>query len=829
MLAAPAQGRESYSAPSSPRPLQQVLGRNGRLFDAPASGAATPSTASTPRNFHPDASIVLVGVRGSGKRSLGLVAAAALGRRFVTEDHFFQNVTGLSRQDYLKLHGSEEFHKQDVDVTRRMLEENRQRCVIDCGLGSLTSNLQEYLKQYCATNPVVYLIRDMDQIKSLLNLGERSAKLLEAGDPSHRKCSNYEFYNLQDETAESMVDEQSADRTSPVYSFKLRQAQEDFSYFVRLITGGQDDISPTSPFALDVPLQARAYTHSLEISLSSYSDSLDLSAFQAAGDVVEVIVDRWHASLAKSLSKLIASIRRFIGAPIVLSLAIPNLTPDVRVAVLNQGLRLGVEYLSVDLDLDMARLSHILALKGHSKIIGSLRPSSTSLGWKDPSLLETVKKAADARCDVVRVVLTCSSRDDLAAIDWFRETAKALLPSNIPLIAFGATGLGRTSQILNPILTSVTHPALNHGSPQSNAMPMPTLTSAQVIRSLSSVFMLDGLRFCIVGGDVSESLSPAMHNAAYEALGLQHSYTTKNISSWDDVETLAKDSHFGGASVVQPWKVKAVQALSSLSSNAKAIGAVNTLLPLRVDADGNLMTLEKQAYQRNRAGAIAGWHGENTDFVGIKVCLNRSLSPRNVIHPKTSGLVIGAGGMARAAVYAMVQLGCRNVFIYNRTTSNGRAVANHFNDWASKRTNLSSGQSLDIVRVIDALDEPWPTGFNMPTMVVSCVTHERIDGNVGSEFEMPKQWLESPSGGVVVEMAYMTKETALTKQIKQFRVSTELPWVIVSGVDTLIEQAVAQFEIFTGRRAPRATILQAVRAEMQTNRQYMMDWGGYRA
>jgi shikimate 5-dehydrogenase len=75
----------------------------------------------------------------------------------------------------------------------------------------------------------------------------------------------------------------------------------------------------------------------------------------------------------------------------------------------------------------------------------------------------------------------------------------------------------------------------------------------------------------------------------------------------------------------------------------------------------------------------------------------------------------------------------------------------------------------------------------------------------------------------------MTKETALTKQIKQFRVSTELPWVIVSGVDTLIEQAVAQFEIFTGRRAPRATILQAVRAEMQTNRQYMMDWGGYRA
>ena len=189
------------------------------------------------RNFHPDASLVLIGIRGSGKRSLGLIAATALGRRFITEDHFFQSTTGLSRQDYLKIHGSEEFHRQDVDIARRMLEENRSNAVIDCGLGSLTSSLQEYLKQYSLTNPVVYLIRDPDQIKTLLNLGDRSAKLLQSADPTHRKCSNYEYYNLQEDSTGALPDETIIDRASPTYSFKLRQVQADFSQFVRLITG----------------------------------------------------------------------------------------------------------------------------------------------------------------------------------------------------------------------------------------------------------------------------------------------------------------------------------------------------------------------------------------------------------------------------------------------------------------------------------------------------------------------------------------------------------------------------------------------------------------
>jgi shikimate 5-dehydrogenase/shikimate kinase/3-dehydroquinate dehydratase len=827
----PSDDRMARSAPVSPRLRHRPspFEGNGSITPRLRTGLLTDGGPPNSRAFHPNASIVLVGVRGSGKRSLGLIAAAALGRRFVTEDHFFQSTTGLSRQEYLKLHGSEEFHKQDVEVTRRMLEDNKMHCVIDCGLGSLTSSLQEHLKRYCITNPVIYLIRDMEQIKSLLKLGDRSAKLLEAGDPSHRKCSNFEFYNLQDDAAATTVGDALSDRASPNYSFKLRQAQEDFSRFVRFITTGSADPSQLSDFALKTDLSTRAYTHVLEVPLSKFDQSLDLTMLQATADVVEIVVDKWHPSLAKTLTKLIASMRRYIGTPLIVSTRLAGASVESRLAILGHALRLGVDLLSVDLELDPDRLPNICAVRGRTRIIGTVARANPSLaGWRDPTLLEQVKKARQLKCDYVRIVMPANSRDDMSGLNWFHEEAlRTGLLASMPMIAFNSGELGRLSQVLNPVLTSVTHPSL-HGTSQANSDSLsPIMTSAQIVQALGSCYMLDALQFCIVGGDVSESLSPPIHNAAYEALGLYHSYTTRNIRSWDEVETLAKNVHFGGASVVQPWKVKAVAKLSSLSVAAKAIGAVNTLLPLRTDSKSTLMSLSQQAYHRNRSGPIAAWHGDNTDFVGIKVCLARSLTPRNVIHPKTTGLVIGAGGMARAAIYAMIQLGCRNIFIHNRTVSNARTVARHFNDWAGEFGLDRSMPMGDLVQVLESVNDKWPSSLSMPTMVVSCVTHERLDDNPGAEFEMPLQWLESQSGGVIVEMAYMIKQTALTEQIRRFRSETGRPWITVSGVDTLIEQAVAQFEIFTGRIAPRRVMLQAVKSAMETNRHYMMDWGGY--
>lgn len=104
--------------------------------------------------------------------------------------------------------------------------------------------------------------------------------------------------------------------------------------------------------------------------------------------------------------------------------------------------------------------------------------------------------------------------------------------------------------------------------------------------------------------------------------------------------------------------------------------------------------------------------------------------------------------MARAAIYAMIQLGCRKIFLHNRTIENAEKVATHFNSWAAGLS--SDGQ---VVRVLTSNKVPWPSGFNFPTMIISCVPAISVGGEAPANFEMPTQWLGSSTGGVVVDVS----------------------------------------------------------------------------
>ena len=105
--------------------------------------------------------------------------------------------------------------------------------------------------------------------------------------------------------------------------------------------------------------------------------------------------------------------------------------------------------------------------------------------------------------------------------------------------------------------------------------------------------------------------------------------------------------------------------------------------------------------------------------------------------------------MARSAIYALIRLGCRKIYIYNRTIANAEEVARHFNSWAQPLS-----RNGPIVNVLTSATQAWPEGMAMPTIIVSCLPAHNIDDKPLPHFELPEQWLGSPTGGVVMEVRF---------------------------------------------------------------------------
>ncbi|KAG4025166.1 hypothetical protein MFRU_064g00030 [Monilinia fructicola] len=765
------------------------------------------------RIFPSDASIILIGSRGSGKRSLGFIGATHLGRRLITEDHYFQEATGLSRAAYVQQNGAQEFYKRNIEVVRQMLYQNRTGCMIECGMGSLAMEVQKTLREYTKTNPVIYIIRNSQRIRELLNIGDIEATRLENADVAHRFCSNYEYYNLHDRSCDGMASPK--DQGLPNVSSKLKHAKEDFSAFLDFITGqGVIRSSLESPFSIGaLPPECRLYTYALSVRMSTIPD-LDLQQLESGADAVQIKVDALTSpDIQRELSKQVFTVRRKLGVPVILfaeeyafeglSLSLSE-KEDIYFGLLEHCLRLGVEYIVIDLKYSSDRFMHLVQSSGHTKIIGHyLHRVENSWGWDDESIMMQYRRAESLGCDIVRFARGTSKESDNESVRRFLRRIESI-PDHLPVIAYNLGDHGRSSLIENRIFTPVTHPIMNSTVSKSQTRQF-LPTAAEARQELYRKSILDPLHFVHLGASVSYSLSPAMHNAAYKVCGMSNDFQSLQVQSVDDIHTICQRPHFGGAAITQPFKVQIMSRIGPKSYHARAIGAVNTLLPLRASPDGHpidgtTQSLLQQANRRSKTGPVCAYYGDNTDFIGIMTCLRRNISPRNVVQPsKTTGLVIGAGGMARAAVYAMIQLGCRKIFIFNRTVENAHKVADHFNSWATSLNNPGK-----IVHVLESLQEQWPTGFSQPTMIVSCVPARSVGDRPPANFTMPVQWLGSATGGVVVELSYKPPlTTPLLSQIRHFRSETKSAWVVVDGLEVLPEQAIAQFELMTGVKAPK--------------------------
>ena len=266
-----------------------------------------------------------------------------------------------------------------------------------------------------------------------------------------------------------------------------------------------------------------------------------------------------------------------------------------------------------------------------------------------------------------------------------------------------------------------------------------------------------GALFAIFGNPIAQSLSPLMHNAAFAKLGIKATYTAYEVKDATQIIQTIRQCGIWGASVTIPFKETVMPLLDDADSDAVAIGAVNTIV--------------------NRRGRLTG---HNTDSPGMI----RDLEEWIDISGKTF-IVLGAGGAARAAVFALIRAGGTSVVV-NRNPKRAEALAGRFDcRWA---------QAAEIGRLkADCLINTIPVGMFPET----------------DRTPLPKR--ELARFPRVMDMIYNPVRTRLLREAEA------VGCAVRSGVGMFIHQGAEQFRLWTGMEPPLECMRQAVLERLKKN------------
>ncbi|EXJ88835.1 hypothetical protein A1O3_01899 [Capronia epimyces CBS 606.96] len=790
------------------------------------------------RQFSSNASIVLIGLSGSGKSTLAVMAAYNLGRRLVDADSYWRSATGQSRHDYRAKHGEDAYQQREIAVLEDMLERHSDGCVIECSPGCFKRRGHSTLKRYAVSHPVIYIHREREQTQRYLQnvRPEEIDRLLKISEPLYLTCSNFEFYNLTERTVPGHRAFQPPEPTftqdgQPRSFLALKSTEQSFFYFLKRIFGTRDppfsqtmDQFPVSPLS-----EARPYTYLLSVSPLTEPQELDtddelfasLDAYEVKVDIAAFLdespnTDETRSLMRASIGRTFALLRQRSLMPVIyhVELGSDSEIPQVYIDLVRYGLRFAPDYVTLDLRCSEEMMHCVRDASGSTQLIAHrYYPAPGRYGWDSRARLTDYLQAWDRGCDLVRLVQPGVTFEDNDAVQRLHHKIEAISTHHPPLIAYNTGIQGRSSVIFNKTLS----PVISAENGREDRHLSACITAREAQEALFSSFVLQPLKFWVIGANVDGSLAPEMHTAASKAWGIHHIWQAWTSSSLEAFIPLTEDPQFGGATICLPFKTEIMPLLRSISPAASMIGAVNTVVPLRFEPDPNIPYYCDRRFRRNQVGPVKALHGDNTDWIGFRDCISRNLSPANAVRRGTSSLVLGAGGMARAAVFAMMQMSIENIFIYNRTLSRAQAVADHFNGMESFALDPSSGQQGSTIRttkvrvkILNGLGDPWPSETSLPTVIVSTLPTYSVGQGGAPDVVLPEAWLQHPSGGVFIEFAY---ESPPSRLMKQMRSKAGQGWVAVDGLDVLPAQGFAQFEMFTGRIAPRKVMhLEALRA-----------------
>jgi 3-dehydroquinate dehydratase/shikimate dehydrogenase len=418
-------------------------------------------------------------------------------------------------------------------------------------------------------------------------------------------------------------------------------------------------------------------------------------------------------------------------------------------------LRQALDYAPAMLDLELAAPDEVVqefaARKGSAWLILSHHDFSSTPDL--PALFDLLDRMQGHGADIAKIVTRADDVEALSRLKALLERAAALRQ---PATVFALGALGRLSRVLTPLWGSrIGYAALADGRGSApGQFTGPEMRRVFPGHGLPTRFDSRTRLYGVLGFPVGHSLSPVIHNAAFQHLGLNAFYVPLDVESADLALEAARTFQFHGLSVTRPHKTAVLKALERMGGRiepaALRLGAVNTLV--------------------EPAGALAGL---NTDVGGLLQALEEHTAVRD-----RSAVVAGAGGAARAALYGLQQAGAR-ITLTNRTEAKGREVAGAF----------------------DAAFCPWPKRASLSAEILINATPLGMAPGL-DETPFPAEMLHP--GMVVLDMVYSPPMTRLLREAEERGCRT------VGGIAMLLYQAALQLKAWTGRPAPLGAMRRAL-------------------
>ena len=705
------------------------------------------------------ASVFVIGMRGAGKTTTGHWIAQTLNRPFIDLDTELESCEGITIPDIIKQRGWQGFRDAELNLLQRTMKERSTGFVFACGGGVVEiPEARKLLTDYHKSKGNVLLVmRDISQVMDFLSIDQTRPAYVEdmmgvwlRRKPWFQECSNIQYYSQHSNSG------------------VLALPTADFKRFMHVVTGQLDNLSI---------LKKKKQSFFVSLTLPDLRPAGDiLSQVSVGSDAVELRVDLLKDPSSDSdvpsfdyVAEQMSFLRSRTSLPLIFTIRtqgqggrFPDDAHDAAMELYKLALRSGSEFVDLEIAFPDEMLRAVTEMKGHSKIIASHHDTKGQLAWGNMSWMKYYNRALEYG-DVIKLVGVAKNLDDNAALRKFKTWAEEA--HDVPLIAINMGDNGQLSRILNGFMTPVSHPSLPFKAAPGQ------LSASEIRKGLSLMGEIKAKKFAIFGCPVSASRSPVLQNTLFAQMGLPHEYSRLETTNVEDVKDFIRSPDFGGASVTIPLKLDIVPLLDEVAQEAEIIGAINTIVPVDNGED--------------KPARLVGY---NTDWQGMVLSLRNA--GVNDAAGDSSAAVVGGGGTARAAIYALHSMGYSPIYIFGRSPAKLQGMVSSFPSSYNIRV-VEESAKLDTVPNVAIGTIPGDKPIDPAMRETLCHLFDRTEE---ADPDRVKSIDKSPR--VLLEMAYKPTVTPL------MQLASDSGWDTVPGLEALVGQGVFQFKHWTDISPP---------------------------